>query len=110
MDMKSFYRNLFRIFMTSCLLLTISHSYASNDNYPAGARAAAMSEVSVMYPDFWSVYQNQAGLGFYPHLTFGFHHENRFVVPEYNLHSMALTIPTGTGTIGMSYSYQSYPR
>jgi hypothetical protein len=96
--------------MTSFLLLAIHPSYASNDNYPAGAKAAAMSGVGVMNPDFWSVYHNQAALGFYPHLTFGFHHENRFVVPEYNLHSMALTIPTGTGTIGMSYSYFGYPR
>lgn len=32
------------------------------------------------------------------------------MVPEYNLHSLALTIPTGTGTIGISYSYFGYPR
>jgi hypothetical protein len=52
-------------FATTCPLS------ASNDNYPAGARAAAMGNVSVMIPDFWSNWHNQAGLGFYPHLTQG---------------------------------------
>ena len=81
----------------------------SNDNYPAGARAAAMGNVSVMHPDFWSNWHNQAGLGFYPHLTLGFHHENRFVVPEFSLHAIGLTVPTGRGTLGFSYHYFGYP-
>jgi len=99
-----------RLYLLLFLLAVPGLSFAANDNYPAGARAAAMSGSAVMNPDFWSVWHNQAGLGFYPHLAFGFHHENRFVVPEYNLHSMALTIPTGTGTIGASYSYFGFPR
>jgi hypothetical protein len=110
MDLKSFHRNLFRILLTSTLLFPVVQAHAANDNYPAGAKAAAMSNVGVMIPDFWSAYHNQAGLGFYPHLTFGFHHENQFVVPEYNLHSMALTIPTGTGTLGINYSYFGFSR
>lgn len=99
-----------RILLASLFLLLYHPSRAANDNYPAGARAASMSGANVMYPDFWSLWHNQAGLGFYPHLTFGFHHENRFVVPQFNLHSMGLTIPTGTGTLGISYSYFGYPR
>ena len=82
---------------------------ASNDNYPAGARAAAMGNVSVMYPDFWSNWHNQAGLGFYPHLTLGIHHENRYVLPEFSLHAIGLTVPTGRGTLGFSYHYFGYP-
>lgn len=82
---------------------------ASNDNYPAGARAAGMGTVSAMSPDFWSVWHNQAGLGFYSHFAVGFHHENRFVVPEFNFHSIGLTIPTGRGTFGFSYNYFGHP-
>jgi hypothetical protein len=82
---------------------------ASNDNYPAGARAAAMGNVSVMYPDFWSTWHNQAGLGFCSHFAVGFHHENRFVVPQFNLHSIGAVIPTGRGTFGLSYHYFGYP-
>jgi len=82
---------------------------AANDNYPAGARAAAMGNVSVMVPDFWANWHNQAGLGFYPHLAAGIHHENRFVVPEFSLHAIGLTVPTGRGTLGFSGHYFGYP-
>ncbi len=82
----------------------------SNDNYPAGARAAAMGNVSVMYPDFWSIWHNQAGLGFYPHMSVGIHHENRFVVPEFAFSSIGFTLPTATGTLGISWSHFGYPR
>ena len=110
MDFETIYKDGFRIFMTVLLAAGITPLKAANDNYPAGARSAAMGSVSVMCPDFWSVFHNQAGLGFYPHFSFGFHHENRFVVPEYNLHAVSMTIPTGTGTFGLSYSYFGYPR
>ncbi len=99
-----------RIPLTILACLLCCQVRASNDNYPAGAGMAAMGSVGVMYPGFWSTYHNQAGLGFYPHLAFGFHHENRFVVPQYSLHALALTVPTGTGTIGVSYSYFGYSR
>ena len=82
---------------------------ASNDNYPAGARAASMGNVSVMSPDFWSIWHNQAGLGFYPHLTLGIHHENAFVVPEFGLHAIGMTVPAGGGTLGFSGHYFGYP-
>lgn len=61
-----------------------------------------------MESGIWSVQHNQAGLGFYPHFAIGFHHENKFVVPEYNLHAVALTIPVNAGTFGLSYSYFGY--
>lgn len=83
---------------------------ASNDNYPAGARSSALGNVSVMYPDFWSLWHNQAGLGFYPHFSAGFHHENRFVVPEFAFNSIGITLPTSTGTFGLSWSHFGYPR
>ena len=78
---------------------------ASNDNYPVGSRAAAMSNVGVMCPDFWSVWHNQAGLGFYPHLSAGFHHENRFLIPEFALNAVGLTLPAAGGTFGISWSH-----
>ena len=83
----------------------ISHA---NNNYPAGSRAAALGGAGVMYSGLWSSSHNQAGLGFYPHLTAGIHHETRFLVPEFSLHSLALSIPTGTGTFSISYSYFGY--
>jgi hypothetical protein len=87
------------------LVITDLPAGASHDNYPAGARAAAMGQVGVMYPDFWAVWHNQAGLGFYSRFAAGIHHENRFVVPEFGFHSVGAAIPTGRGTLGFSYHY-----
>jgi hypothetical protein len=79
-------------------------------NFPAGSRAAAMGNAYVMESDVWSVYHNQAGLGFYPHFAIGFHHENKFVVKEYALHALGVTMPTKPGTFGLSYRYFGYSK
>ncbi len=92
-----------------CLLFSPA-SRASNDNYPAGARAAAMGQTGVMYPDFWSIWHNQAGLGFYHRFSAGFHHENRFMLPEFGLNCVGITLPTSSGTFGLSWSYFGYSR
>ena len=81
---------------------------SASDNYPAGSRAAALGGAGVMSSDLWSGYHNQAGLGFYSHLSAGAHHENMFLVPEFGLSSLALCIPTGTGTFSINYSYFGY--
>lgn len=81
---------------------------ATNDNYPAGAGNAALGNVGVMMPGFWSVSHNQAGLGFYHHFSAGVHHENRFLVPEFNLHSIGMTIPVSSATLGASYTFFGY--
>lgn len=81
---------------------------AQSDNFTLGSRAAAMGNAYVAESDIWSVQHNQAGLGWYNNLSLGFHHENRFIVPEYSLHAIALTLPSKPATIGISYSYFGY--
>jgi hypothetical protein len=69
-----------------------------------------MGGTVVMFPDFWSIWHNQAGLGFYHHLSAGFHHENRFMLPEFGLNCLGIAIPTGSGTFGLSWSHFGYSR
>jgi hypothetical protein len=57
----------------------------------------------------WSVSHNQAGLGNYHNLGIGFHHENKFLVEEYALHAIVLTVPVRPGTFGFTYNYFGYP-
>lgn len=84
--------------------------FAAGENFPIGTRPASMANTYVMHADIWSVYHNQAGLGFYPQFSLGFHHENKFIVPEYSLHALALSIPVKPGTLGLSYSYFGYDK
>ena len=92
----------------SALALLFIHTPASlsqSDNFALGSRAASLGNAYSMESDIWSVQHNQAGLGFYPHFSIGFHHENKFIVPENNLHALALTLPVNAGTFGFSYTY-----
>ncbi|HYW95048.1 MAG TPA: hypothetical protein VE870_05635, partial [Bacteroidales bacterium] len=80
------------------------------NNFAIGSRPAAMANAYVMESDIWSVYHNQAGLGFYPHFAVGFHHENKFVLKEFALHALGITLPTKQGTFGLSYRYYGYSK
>jgi len=102
-----------KIYLFICLTETFlnENSSAVNDNWLSGARFSAMGNIGVMCPDLWSVSHNQAGLGFYNYLAAGVHHENRFAVAEFSFNSVAFTLPTQTGTFGLSFScfgYSSY--
>ena len=81
---------------------------ATGENFPIGTRPAALANTYVMQSDIWSVHHNQAGLGFYPRFSLGFHHENKFLVEKYSLHALGLTYPAKPGTFGLSYSYFGY--
>ena len=96
------------IILLALLVFSVNYSSAQNDNFPVGTRASAMANAYVAESDLWSVSHNQAGLGFYPHFAIGFHHENKFVVPEYSLHALGATLPGLNGTLGFSYSYFGY--
>lgn len=78
---------------------------AQLENYTLGSKPAALGNAYSMQSGIWSVHHNQAGLGFYPHFAIGFHHENKYVVQESNLHALGLTYPVNAGTFGLSYSY-----
>ena len=83
-------------------------SYAGNENYPVGAQQAAMGNAAVMRPDVWSLWHNQAGLGFLTKTSFGIHYENKFLIDEYGYQAFGLALPSKYGTIGLAISYFGY--
>lgn len=91
-------------------LLIYLISYSGNDNYPTGSRSASMGNSSVTLSDVWSTHHNQAGLANLTKPTIGFHHENRFIVKEYGLQSLAFVLPTNSGNFGVSLSYFGYSK
>jgi hypothetical protein len=91
-------------------ILAVQPSLIAQINFPIGSRAAALANAVVMDSGIWSVSHNQAGLGDYHYLGLGFHHENKYVTPEYALHALALTVPVKMGTFGISYTYFGYSK
>jgi hypothetical protein len=93
------------------LLVSISNLHAT-DNYPVGARSAALGNASVTFGDVWSTMHNQAGLGFLKNISAGIYFENKFNVSGLALESFAIGIPVKkSGAFGVSatqYGYSQY--
>ncbi|TVR68271.1 MAG: hypothetical protein EA408_13685 [Marinilabiliales bacterium] len=83
---------------------------SGNENYPLGSRPAAMGNAFVAVGDIWSVQHNQAGLAGLRSFQAAFHHENRFLVPEFGLQAVAAALPFRPGTIGVSYTYFGFTK
>lgn len=91
--------------------LTLS-TLASNNNYPAGARAGAMGNASVTFSNLFSSFNNQAGLGYLKQVEFGFSYRNNFLLKQTGLKSAALAIPLNKiGVVAISvnsFGYNNY--
>ena len=99
--MKKIYVSVFSL----CISL---YSIAGNENFPVGARSAAMGNASVSLSDAWSAHHNQAGLGFLTNISAGVYYENRFLIKELSLKSGAIAIPVKAGAFGLAISNFGY--
>ena len=84
------------------LLSATIFSYAGNSSYTIGARASALGGASVALGDVWSANNNQAGLAFVEGVSAGTFFENRFLLKELSLKSLAVAVPVGKGSFGVS--------
>lgn len=87
------------------ILLHTLKLYSSNDNSPQGARSAALGNASVTFADFWAIQNNQAGLADFKNIAAGVYYENRFLLKELSLKSVAFVLPTKSGTFGININY-----
>ncbi len=88
-------------FGISFLFLPITLT-AGNEHLPVGARSAGMAHSSVTLNDHWSLFHNQAGLGRLKEISAGVYYENRFLVNSLSTGSLAIAMPTQSGTFGLS--------
>lgn len=93
-----------KIYFLSIALASSLLSYAGNENFPVGARSAAMGNASVTFSDVWSANQNQAGLAFLKDVSAGVYYENRFMLKELGLKSGAIAVPVKGGAFGLCVS------
>lgn len=103
-----------RFFQIICLVVFFviiqNKSFAGSENYPVGARSAAMANSTVMTYDVWSVYHNQAGLAYLNNIYAGTYFENRFNIAELGVKSFAFVLPTKTGNFGASVTHFGYSK
>ena len=80
------------------------------ENYPAGSRFIGMADCGVAIPDLWSISHNQAGIAYIEKPTFGLYHEQRFMIKELSLSSIATIIPVSYGCFGAQLNYFGYSK
>lgn len=77
-------------------------SFAAS-NYPAGARALALSNAFISLSDIWSTFHNQAGIALAKNVSAGFYYESRFNVDELSLSAGTFLLPVNAGSFGLSF-------
>lgn len=90
-------------------LCTVFTYLSAQNNYPVGARSAAMGHASTTLSDIWSSYNNQAGLGWLTGIQAGLFFENRFIAAEMSRFGVAVAVPVKkAGTFGVNFSRFGY--
>jgi hypothetical protein len=99
-----------RYFLLILFILTINSSpQASPEHQPVGARTISLGGVSLLPADFWSVFNNQAGIATQTNWGIGFAYDSYLGLDKnLSLKSGALLIPTNSGTFGLSMNYYGY--
>jgi hypothetical protein len=87
------------------ILVSVSLETPAADNLLSGARAAGMANATVSIYDFWAISHNQAGIAMTDTFTAGFFAENRFLVKDLTLASIAAILPTSSGNFGASLNF-----
>lgn len=73
---------------------------------PIGAKANAMGGVSLLPTDFWSVFNNPAGLASQHSFAGGLAFDSYFAIDKnLSLKSAAILLPTNSGTFGLNLNY-----
>ncbi|MDZ7740453.1 MAG: hypothetical protein U5Q03_01495 [Bacteroidota bacterium] len=96
------------IFSILSLLAICNILNAQHFTSAGGARAAAMARAATAQSGFWSLQNNQAGLGFTERSALVCTYENRFLLKEIANKFVGLVFSTRSGTFGLSYQQYGY--
>lgn len=96
------------LFLILFLCFTTSFAWAQNTLQSVGGRSAAMGRTGVANSDFWSVNNNQAGLGFMEKSGVGFYYHNLYLVNDLNYNQLSAVLKTYRGGFGVNVSYFGY--
>ncbi len=94
-----------QLLLSLILSLLFGYSLAQNTGGNSGGRSAAMGGAGVASSDFWTVNNNQAGLGFVDKSGVGFYYENQFLMNDFNLSQFSAIYKTKRGGFGLNVGY-----
>lgn len=89
------------------LLLPLTSFSSEPEKFP-GARAAGLGNSTIALTDSWSVFNNQAGLGWQRSYWAGVYHESRYFISELNSNSLGVCVPVKPGTFGAGLTHFGY--
>ncbi|MCF8369414.1 MAG: hypothetical protein K9G76_10260 [Bacteroidales bacterium] len=92
----------------SIIFICPKKGFSVIENSPAGARSASLGFASVSLNDFWSLFNNQAGLVGTKGINTGVGYSNRFLLQELGTKYLGLAFPTKYGVFGLGYSGFGY--
>jgi hypothetical protein len=73
-----------------------------------GGRSGGLGKASVSLTDFWAIQNNPAGMAMQKDISAGIAYENRFMLKELGLKSVAFIMPVKFGVLGLSYNQFGY--
>lgn len=96
-------------FTILCILIFNISLQAVQPVQATGAKSLSMGGVSLLPADFWSVFNNQAGIASQNYWAIGFAYDSYLGLDKnLSLKSGALLIPTNSGTFGLTLNYFGY--
>ena len=84
------------------LLSSFAELNASLPKSNLGARSTALGNTAITITDFWSQFNNQAGLAGNTHFAVGTSYENRFLLKSLSIKTLGLLIPFKDESFGLN--------
>jgi len=95
-----------RLILFALLLPVVS--FSNEPDKTLSARAAGLGSSTIAIADPWSIFNNQAGLGWQRSYWAGVYNENRYFVKELSYSSIGGCIPVKPGTFGVAFAHFGY--
>lgn len=94
----------FSAFAILFLFYNIVNTVSAQAPYPAGSRAAALADASLLISDVWSAHNNPAAMTGVKELQIGLWTERKFNIKELTNGAFSLVLPTkNTGAFGLGF-------
>lgn len=84
----------------SVFLLISPHTYSILPTNGIGSKATALGQTSVCQNDFWSQFNNQAGIAHNDNFMLGSFYENRFLLKSLSTKAVGFLIPLNHSSLG----------